>query len=87
MWKSLFVGMVRLSLQTFCNLEGREYIENGFCRVQGMNWKGTYPSSWTQGVIDVEEADCIFHRTGLEGRVDASCLGHNCGLLFVCDRR
>ena len=51
-----------------------------------MNWKGTYPSHWTQGVIDVKEADCILHRTGHEGRVDASCLDHDCGLLFVCDR-
>jgi len=77
----------KTSLQTVCKLAEREYIVNGFCRMPGMNWKGTYPSRWTQGVIDVEEADCIFHRTSLEGRVDASCLGHDCGLLFVCDRR
>jgi hypothetical protein len=46
-WKSLFEGMVRLSLQTLCKLEEREYIVNGFCRELGMNWKSTYPSRWT----------------------------------------
>jgi hypothetical protein len=67
MWKSLFGGMVRPSLQTLCKLEEREYVVNGFCRVPGMNWKGTYPSRWTQGAIDVEEVNYIFHRTCLEG--------------------
>ena len=39
--------------------------------------KGAYAPRGSQGAIDVEEADCVFDGTSLEGRVDGCCFGHD----------
>lgn len=51
--------------------EGREWL-----------WKRTYPSSWSEGAIDVEEADCVLDGSFVQWWYH--CSGDRHGWEFVC---